>query len=64
MAKAALKVGSTTIDPAKTYKITLAKAIPFGGIWLRPSDKTIRVSGEALATILETEGVVIDATEI
>lgn len=67
MAKAAIKVGSVTIDPDKTYRLTLTKSVNFLGRWLQPSDRNIKVTGAALIDIIlpgVSEGVVDNAEEV
>ena len=58
--------GSVTVDPAASYRLTLAKAVSFLGQPMRPSDKNIEVTGEALLAIAATaaEGAIVDATQI
>ena len=38
------------IDPAKTYRVTLARAVKYGPTWLRPN-MAITVSAETLAEL-------------
>lgn len=58
--------GSVTVDPAASYRLTLAKAVSFLGQPMRPSDKNIEVTGEALIAIAATaaEGAIVDAAQV
>lgn len=59
--------GSVTVDPAKSYRLTLAKALKVPGDHvLRPADRNIEVTGEILllAAADVAEGVIINATPV
>ena len=66
MAKSVVKVGSIDVDPEKTYRITLSKPVMFAGRWFNPTDRNIKVTGVALAEILQgaPEGAINNAEAV
>lgn len=43
--------GAVSVEAEATYKITIAKAMTYLGLVMRPSDTNIKVTGEALLAI-------------
>lgn len=58
--------GSVAIDPAAHYGVTLAYAVRYLGAWIRPSDRNIKLRGDALIAIAASarEGTIVDATPL
>lgn len=58
--------GAVTIDPAASYRLTLAKAIKAHRHVMRPDDRNIEVTGEALLALAADapEGAIVDAAQV
>ena len=58
--------GSVTIDPDTMYALELGFAFRHVGAWFRPSDKNIRLRGDALLSIAATakEGTFINVAPV
>jgi len=58
--------GSVSVDVETTYAVTLAFAVRYLGQWIRPSDRNIKLRGDALLAVADSarEGTIIDATPL
>jgi hypothetical protein len=58
--------GTVSVDAEAMYVLTLAKAVSYLGQPMRPTDKNIKVTGEALIAIGATaaEGAIVDAAQV
>ena len=58
--------GVVTVDAEASYRLTLAKPVTYLGHTMRPSDRNIDVTGEALVALAADapEGAIINATPL
>lgn len=58
--------GSVSVDAEAKYKLTIAKAVSYLGLFMRPSDRNIEVTGEALLAIAgdAPEGAIVNVEKI